>query len=365
MKRVESNVYDSTRRYELIVYAILWLLVLILPFVNEFIKFIDGKNFSWSSIARWFIGLIPFIPTFLVNNFILVPRFLWRNRIRTYLVFLFMLIIAFIGFLDISYEYKIELMNMIKQHLAEGVINKPRKIVFFGMTMPIVLNLSLLLLMMSINALVVMVFKYIREKEDRRSIENIHLQDELRFLKAQINPHFFMNMLNGIHAMIELDQLKAQELTIELSRMMRYILYEGESQSTKFSDEVRFIISYVSLMRQRYPESKVKICLNVPETPSEEFILPPLLFVTFVENAFKHGVSYSKPSIIEISLSEIDSKVEFSCVNTRQDLSAMTGKGIGLQNVRRRLDLLYGDRYSLFIDENDDLYKVKLIIPSL
>lgn len=273
--------------------------------------------------------------------------------------------LTFIGFQDISYDYRIELMTIIKQHLGETMHIKPRKNIFFGMNMPILLNLSLLFLMLTLNGLIMMVFKYIDERERRRAIEHGHLQDELKFLKAQINPHFFMNMLNSIHAMIELDPIKAQELTIELSRMMRYILYGDQAQKTTLADEVKFIESYISLMRQRYPESKVEIKLEVPFAPSNEFIISPLLFVTFIENAFKHGVTYQKFSSIDISLMEIDGKVLFSCINTKASGPDVQVKGIGLENTMRRLDLLYGYDYSLVIEDCDDIYKVNLIIPSL
>ena len=366
MKRVESKFYDSTtRRYELVVYAILWLLVFILPFLNESVRFVDGRNFSWFGIIRWFVGLIPFIVIFLVHNFILVPRFLARKRVRSYIISLLFLVIAFVGYQDISYAYRIELMTVIKQHLGEVMSVKPRKNIFLGMNMPIVLNFSLLLLMMALNGLIMMVFKYINERDRRQAIEHSHLQDEIKFLKAQINPHFFMNMLNSIHAMIDLDPMKAQELTIELSRMMRYILYGDPAQKTTLAEEIKFIESYMSLMRQRYPESKVGIRLDVPAEPSKEFMVSPLLYVTFIENAFKHGVSYQKFSLIEVRLVEDDGKVLFECVNTKVKDARANVKGIGLQNAIRRLDLLYGYDYSLKILDGDEMYTVKLIIPSL
>lgn len=195
----------------------------------------------------------------------------------------------------------------------------------------------------------------------------MRMQEELRYLKAQIDPHFFMNMLNNIHSMVDVDPELAQQMILDLSKLMRYVLYEGSSSYTTFENEVQFISKYVELMRQRYPSDKVQVSLDVPETPSASLLLPPLLFISFVENAFKHGVSYMRKSEISVSLSEEPSRICFKCSNTRSPLETRTGTkgGVGLANVRRRLDLLYQDRYMLDIVETDEIYSVILIIPGL
>jgi sensor histidine kinase YesM len=105
--------------------------------------------------------------------------------------------------------------------------------------------------------------------------------------------------------------------------------------------------------------------MDVPENPSEAIILPPMIFVTFVENAFKHGVSYKKFSSIEIKLTQREDVVTFICRNTKSDRTEHVGSGIGLENVRRRLDLLYSDNYTLNIENSDETYNVELIIPGL
>ena len=119
-------------------------------------------------------------------------------------------------------------------------------------------------------------------------------------------------------------------------------------------------------MRGRYPDDTVKINLSLPEQVSANIYVPPLLFISFIENAFKHGVSYMQETEIDINLSESDGWIQFYCTNTipATALSKSDKGGVGLANVRRRLDLLYGDKYSLQIDE-DKRYSVKLIIPSI
>ena len=135
---------------------------------------------------------------------------------------------------------------------------------------------------------------------------------------------------------------------------------------TTLAAELRFISSYVSLMRKRYIEELVTVNLDVPESCPEGIRIPPLLFIPFIENAFKHGVSYNNETMIDVSLSEAKGKIRFTCSNTSQRKSDNDIKGgVGLANVKRRLDLIYGNDYSLRIDKTIQAYSVILIIPSL
>lgn len=197
---------------------------------------------------------------FLIHNYVLIPRLLLDGKMKRYSAGVILLLVTFF-----LYEYA-----------AHGA--------------RMGLNCLLGFLMLGFNLAIVLLFKYQREQENQKVLDSIRLQEEVRYLKAQINPHFFMNMLNNIHAMVEVDRDKAQEMILELSKLMRYVLYEGEESLTTFANEVRFISSYVALMRQRYPSDKVK--------------LPPLLFIAFVENAFKHGISYRRMSHIRIPVSD-------------------------------------------------------------
>ena len=232
---------------------------------------------------------------------------------------------------------------------------------------PLLMNIFIAFMMLGFNVAVSLLFKYYREMETREATENMRIRNELKYLKTQISPHFFMNMLNNIHATVERDPIKAQELILELSKIMRYVLYEGNNTTTTFADEVKFLSSYIQLMRQRYPIEKVEIELSVPENPSSEIQLPPLLFIAFVENAFKHGVSYYNSSVIRVMIQETEGKIHFNCSNTKpknHQESSLKG-GVGLENVHRRLELIYGNSYELNVEDNEDYYKVTLKIPCL
>ena len=208
---------------------------------------------------------------------------------------------------------------------------------------------------------------YYRSREDRKKLaelEKQNLEQQLEYLRYQINPHFFMNTLNNIHALVDIDPAKAQETIVELSKMMRFVLYEGNKQGVPLSREFDFIRHYVALMQLRYTD-KVSIIIDLPqEVPDRQ--IPPLILITFVENAFKHGVSYQHASFIEMNVSVEDDRLHFRCRNSKAEaqpaLSEAEG-GVGLANVRKRLNLLFGSSYTLKIHDGADVYCVDLIIP--
>jgi LytS/YehU family sensor histidine kinase len=160
---------------------------------------------------------------------------------------------------------------------------------------------------------------------------------------------------------VDINPEQAKDTIVELSKMMRFVLYEGNKQSVPFSRELDFIRHYIQLMRLRYTD-KVKITLNLPqEVPDRQ--VPPLLFITFIENAFKHGVSYQRESFIEVSATMEGNYLHFSCRNSKAEKPNEEKGGVGLVNVRKRLDLLFGLDYSLLIHDEADTYSVELTLP--
>lgn len=185
----------------------------------------------------------------------------------------------------------------------------------------------------------------------------------MEYLKYQVNPHFFMNTLNNIHALVDIDPERAKTTIVELSKMMRHILYEGSKKLIPLTREVEFLNLYVQLMRLRYTR-KVHINVDVPpQLP--ELKLPPLMLIIFVENAFKHGISYREESFIDIKLRVENKRLLFCCCNSKPTQVQRTNEkgGMGLQNVRQRLELLYDDDYTLDISDGEKTYEVKLDIP--
>lgn len=172
-----------------------------------------------------------------------------------------------------------------------------------------------------------------------------------------------MNTLNNIHAMIDFDSQTAKRCVIELSKMMRYVLYDTDSDRTTLDKEIQFVGNYIELMRIRYVDD-VDIRFEHPSaTVARGVVVPPLLLIVFVENAFKHGVSYDAPSFIHIDISLAGGELRYRVVNSRHKRQEKRG-GVGLENVRKRLSLLFGKRHTLAIDTSrEDVYEINLSIP--
>ena len=224
-----------------------------------------------------------------------------------------------------------------------------------------VIAIIILILMLGMNLGIKLYFKQRGDQVQMRELEKQNLEQQLEYLKYQINPHFFMNTLNNIHALVDIDPEKAKATILELSKMMRFVLYEGNKAGVPLDREIAFLQNYITLMKLRYTE-KVRISVNTPTSlPNKE--VPPLMFITFVENAFKHGVSYRQDSFIDIALNTDDDKLTFTCRNSRIPKEEDKHGGVGLANVKQRLELIYGRNYTLDIKDEPDTYTVNLTIP--
>lgn len=176
---------------------------------------------------------------------------------------------------------------------------------------------------------------------------------ELSFLKAQINPHFFFNTLHTIYALMDTDQPAAKSSIYNLSHMMRYVLYDTKNDKTSLLKEVGFIEDYIALMKVRTSD-EVQIIFDI-QTPMTDMDVAPMLFLPFIENAFKHGISAVHPSYIFIGIAVTETELKFE---VRNSLFETLGKqldddqGIGIANTKRRLDLLYAGKYTLDIESD-------------
>jgi len=205
---------------------------------------------------------------------------------------------------------------------------------------------------------------YNRMKQNERQMQELraeNLQQQLESLRYQINPHFFMNTLNNIQSLIMTDPDKAAEAVGEFSKLMRIVLYEGNEPTIPLAREQEYMRNYISLMRLRYPDS-VKIEAAFPEECGDA-VVPPLLMSSIIENAFKHGISYERNSFIKAGVELTGKTVLFRCVNSRHAEKDPSHHGIGLGNIHKRLNLLYGTGYAFRMDEKADTFEVLLEIP--
>ena len=205
--------------------------------------------------------------------------------------------------------------------------------------------------------------RWVTTDQKLKEVEAERATAELRNLRSQINPHFLLNTLNNIYALTAFDTPKAQQAIQELSKMLRHILYDYQQPKVALSDEVEFLQNYVNLMRIRLSDSvDVKFQTFIANPQLE---VAPLVFISLVENAFKHGVSPSEPSFIHIQIESADNQIVCDIQNSNHPKTANdhSGHGIGLVQVQRRLELTYPDHYQWEHGPTDDgIYRSRIVI---
>ena len=380
-------------RKEHTIYTAIWAMLYASPVINIYTRMAGNPRitFSWTEILHAWEYTSTWLVMFAIHNFLLLPLLLRKRKTGTYLCLSFLILLTgmFITYLNrpmhknqyktrMEAEWKADSLayeRVAAVRLGDGRYCSPQNpmrrkpldyqpidplpmlgpgelVAFFGG-----------LLLMGMNLGVKLYFMSQRDRERQKIIDQRNLEQQMEYLKYQVNPHFFMNTLNNIHALVDIDPERAKTTIVELSKMMRHILYEGSKKLIPLTREVEFLNLYVQLMRLRY-SSKVHINVDVPpQLP--ELKLPPLMLIIFVENAFKHGISYREESFIDIKLRVENKRLLFSCCNSKPTQVQRTNEkgGMGLQNVRQRLELLYDDDYTLDINDGEKTYEVKLDIP--
>ncbi|WP_143959805.1 sensor histidine kinase [Litoribacter populi] len=306
------------------------------------------------------LGLL--LGAFYFNLFYLVPRILFKNKTFLFLIIALAMGGIYTGLLiayDISFNMQEIMHNIFRPDTT--FVPRPRSFSNYDFY-----NLMVFYMGIGISTSVGAVRKWQKDEALRLEMNRQQVDSELTYLKAQINPHFFFNTLNNIYSLTNLDIQKAQTAILKLSRMMRYVLYETEKDSTMLSKELDFIKDYIELMRLRLSD-KVQVNIEIPQQ-FEDARLAPMLLLPFLENSFKHGVSSQRPSAISVKICVKDKMLKMEAVNTifqsNQNTPEGSASGIGLANTKRRLSLLYGQKHELKIDDQnpENEYRVDLKI---
>lgn len=202
---------------------------------------------------------------------------------------------------------------------------------------------------------------WFRSEEEKKEASRIQLESELLNLRYQLQPHFFFNSLNNIYSLVEISPSKAQEAIHGLSKLMRYLLYETGRPQVGLDEEIRFITNYIELMKLRQTD-KTQLTYTFPTLDAGRWQLAPLLFIPLIENAFKHGVSATKNTVISFEITLNDNQLLFVGVNSSNPKhdTDHSGSGIGLQNLQKRLQLLYNDRYTLTTGTENGIFTARL-----
>lgn len=376
---------DAEKKQEIVIYCILWTVAFALvPLVLLFRGFSTGASFSLSEMLEIWLGILPFLVLFLLHDLLAAPLWVEKDRPGRYLAVLIPLVAAFSVFIWLTRREPERIGPGAPSEMQalppppEGDFlspgppfegeppfdgGRPLPPPDRGLPMaPELMKFVLGLLVVGVNLGVKFYLKSVRGERKMQELRGENLSRQLEALRYQVNPHFLMNTLNNIHALVDIDPEQAKRSIQELSKLMRYVLYEGDRPTIPLAMELDFLRHYVSLMRIRYADS-VRIETDFPDQDGGAGI-PPMILASFVENAFKHGISYERPSFVRIAVRLEDGKVSFKCVNSVQPSREQKGSGVGLQNVRNRLDLLYGDRYTLHIDRSAEVFDVLLLLPA-
>lgn len=192
-------------------------------------------------------------------------------------------------------------------------------------------------------------------------LKNETVKNELQLLQGQVNPHFFFNVLNNLYGLVDKDAKKAQQLILKLSDMMRYSIYDGQKKMVTIVEEVDYLKNYIELHQMRYHKNiDIKFETNIEK---ESLQILPLMFIILVENAFKHGVEHLRANAyIQITLAATEDVVHFTIENNFDKAEVSKQKGIGLSNLKKRLDLVYPKKHTLSSSQIDTIYKTQLTL---
>jgi LytS/YehU family sensor histidine kinase len=200
----------------------------------------------------------------------------------------------------------------------------------------------------------------LQNEEKRKEIEQEKSKSELAYLKSQINPHFLFNTLNSIYSIANKESKKTAKAIVKLSGLMRYVLYESDNELVPLSDEISYIRDYIELQKLRI-FNNVKVSFQL-EGDFKNHLIEPLLFIPIVENAFKHGVDSTTNSHINILMKTEGKEFSFQVENTIIESGSSEKSGIGLKNLKKRLEMLYANNHILLIEKNNKTFNVKLML---
>ena len=326
-------------------YVLVWAIIFLVPFIYTYLK--SEEPIALQDVLTIWAKMLPYYIIFLINNYILAPFLLLRQRYMVYIISLILIDVAVFGNAE-----------LLSPENGIGQLSLNQLKLYWNMLLGIVIA--------GINSMIKLYYRAIVTTQRMAMLEKEAVESQMEYLKHQINPHFLMNTLNNIHAMIDFDTEMAKKSVVELSHLLRHVLYDSSEKHTTLDKEVEFIDSYIKLMRIRYID-EVNIEFNTPDIVlCRKIKLPPLLLIVLVENAFKHGISYDDNSFVKIDIMAFENELTCIVTNSRHKAtnSNTEHSGIGLSNITRRLNMLFDKQYTLTIDDSDEKrYTVELVIP--
>jgi len=321
-------------------HVLAWILLFTLP--TLFHREPDQQQINFKSMFRLRFLIFDFcwIVFFYFNLLVLLPSFLKRKKIGIYIVLILFLMASFIA-----------AVNIFPRDGERHGFHRDYLFVIFPF-----------LFIWAISTVYWFVTDKISTEQLMKERENENLKTELSFLRSQVSPHFLFNVLNNMVAMARLKSDQLEPSLIRLSGLMRYMLYESDETSVTLVREIEYVNSYIELQKIRYAKS---LCIKVNMDPGDNQLIEPMLLIPFIENAFKHGTGAVDDPVIDIYLKISEGLIDFRVKNkfsaTTEEIKDRTS-GIGLQNVIRRLNLLYDQKHILSISKENGWFDVSLQI---
>lgn len=344
-----TNKTDITSPYLLtLVHLAFWLCFLIFPFLITNTPYTNHIFLIKVIIVTGVLAAF-----FYTNTQILIPKLLGRKKVNLYILSIIVITAAIVG-----------IKILLEQYFNPQMFEKPW---FLGIVITDSIFSSLIVL--TIGGGLKITKEWFKNERLKKEIESEKLLAELALMKSQVNPHFLFNTLNNIRSLVRKNSPNSDAAIVKLSQLMRYMLYDASNELVPLEKEIEYLQNFIDLQRLRLPE-KVNIVFEIQEEVKGHYI-QPMLFIPFVENAFKHGVSYLEDSRVVINLKVMPGSLHFSIFNSmkvkgEEQIKIKEGEaGFGLKNIKKRLDILYPEQHQLQIKIEDGMYLVDLKIEKL
>jgi two-component system, LytTR family, sensor kinase len=297
------------------------------------------------------IAIIPFEMCLTYSTlYFLIPNYLLQFKVAKFVGFYLLLMILIILLQRVFLDYLLFPFNNPEREVKFRLIG-------FG-TFYMIYEYNLVVFVASSIKL----FKHWGVYYQRKvELEKENLKSELNLLRSQVNPHFLFNTLNNINSLVHKKSEKVSESIVKLSHIMRYMLYDSSDDFVLLENELEYLKDYLNLQQMRY-KNEDYIELNISGKFTNIFV-PPMLFISFIENAFKHGKKNADPPVVVVEFVIDKQYINFECTNKFAEKADKSDSGIGLKTVKKRLDYIYGEKYKINIEKSIDIYSVKLKIP--
>lgn len=328
--------------YIIILHLFLWLLLFLYPIASLNDEYLIYRN--WLSLASIFVA-------FYLNYFVLVDYFFLKNKkLQFYIVNVVLIIVLFvlIGFIVANAIFHPSFNGAPLREVRSGAMTTVQVI------LPIILSIGMCVAL-KVNT------HLTKNKLLLQQVKQTQLNAEIKYLKYQVQPHFLFNTLNNIYALIDSSPSNAKQSVHTMSKMMRYVLHDASNNKVPLVKEIEFLERYIDLMQLRV-SSNLTLEKNFPIV-NQPIKIAPLIFITFIENAFKHGIDAIKDSFIRIDLTIEKDYINYSVINSSfPEKEKITDSGIGLENLKKRLAILYPNKFNLITKEKDNTYIAQLTL---